>query len=258
MSTQKWLIALAVALLLGQSNSFAEPPYFHFEEVTPDASQNEEKHSKAFTIERKLVKETIKYIDGSGKTIHYRDDGTTRAISTRTADEKHVVVTRFSQDGKTRETVTEFKPGFEGRLGAATEVTYHKDGKSPWATKEFAKPGASDNVVTYCDPVGKLIAKASNSGLNTETVFYDADGKQDYKQVWVEAIDGPYLLLVEEVTPSGVYRRVHFRGGVKKVEYLKTDGSVERVEEAEKGVLQLAEPVDPKHSECLKEPNISP
>ncbi|MBY0359917.1 MAG: hypothetical protein K2W82_18075 [Candidatus Obscuribacterales bacterium] len=259
----KSLILLALVLVIAcATKGFAEEPlfetrHFSFKDVPHDPSKNETKRAQALTSDNKLVKELVSFADGSQRIFFYRENGSLSGISDCSPNYNSITKTRFQEDGKTKTAVIEMKRGEVGlsrQPAVVKETHYYPDGKSVCRIKEYPIAGSVDHTDKYFAQDGKILVCDTHKGLETESVFYNVDGKQDYKQLWIDAIDGPYLLMVEEVTASGVYRRVHFRGGVKKVEYLKADGSVERTEEAGKGFLKLAEPVNPERLKPIQLP----
>lgn len=256
MKTAKFTAAILLALAFCSTASsivFAQSPappaaapqpkpQLDIRELKPDASKNEESHLQVW-LNGILVEETINYKDGQIKITDYRDDGTLHGTVELSDQGKKLTITKYLKDGKGKESMSEVALG--GKLNRDTK--YHDDGKTPHVVTDLHGPGDADDEVTYYGKDGLPTSKLQNRGLNMELTAYDKAGKLSHKQVWVSGIAGYVLLSVEEITPTGVYRRVHFRGGAKQVDYLKPDGTVERTESIDKGSLELAEPVAPEH-----------
>lgn len=224
-------------------------PEFRQENVTADASKNEVSHTNS-KLGDKLIQEAIRYKDGSAKVLDYRNDGTLRSVTEEAADGKTKTSTDYSEDGKRKLQTT---VSAETREEPVSKTVYRADGS--YVVKTYKERGDGDDEHSYYTAEGKPLLQIANEGHMTVYTVYDKNGKQDYKQRWVSGFGGPVLLMVEEVTASGVYRRINLIGGVKKVEYLNADGSVERTESVSEGSLELAEPLDPKHEDPVKIPN---
>ncbi|MBY0359915.1 MAG: hypothetical protein K2W82_18065 [Candidatus Obscuribacterales bacterium] len=248
---KKSLIALLILVhaLPAHSASLAEEtqqPQFRTTEVAPDTSQSEVKRVNAFFGD-KLIQEVIHYADHSSKAIDYRtSDGTLKSMTTQSPDGKSWTTTDYAENGKRKLQTT---VSAEKRSEPVSKTVYRVDGI--YVVTTYNELGSGDDEDFYYNAENKPLLQVKHEGLDTIFTVYDKNGKQDYKQRWTSGAVGPVLLLVEEITPSGVYRRVYFRGGVYKVEDLKADGSVERTEQGptKTSLLQLSEPVDPKHIE---------
>ncbi|MBY0359916.1 MAG: hypothetical protein K2W82_18070 [Candidatus Obscuribacterales bacterium] len=239
-----------VFALCSASAVFAETPRpeLRQEEVAADANQNEVSHTKS-KLGDTLIQEVIRYKDNSAKVIGYRPDGTVQAITNQSSDGKTSTVTDYAEDGKRKLKTT---VSAEGREEPVSKTVYKADGS--YVVSTYGERGDGDDANFYYSAEDKPVLQIANEGHMTVYTVYDKNGKQDYKQRWVSGFGGPVLLMVEEVTASGAHRRIYLTGGVKKVEYLKADGSVDHSESVNKGSLELAEPINPKHEERVKLP----
>ncbi|MBY0359918.1 MAG: hypothetical protein K2W82_18080 [Candidatus Obscuribacterales bacterium] len=220
-------------------------PVGKIQDVT-DPSKNEESHINV-VVNGKVMQENITYKDQHMKAIDYREDGTVYAI-TELMD-GNLSLTNYRKDGKGKTKCMQILFNKTTGKREMAHTIYHEDGETPALIQE-------ESVASYFNSKGKLTFKKSGEDPSTEVTVYDDSGNLAYKQTWLEAIDGPYLTTVEEVTAKGVRRRLYFRGTVKKVEYLKADGSVERSEEVQKGTLELEEPVAPERQKPVTLPTI--
>lgn len=254
MRSTKFLLAILLVFSLFCNNSFAQQSVAPLPQLGPvgkmldvtDPSKNEESHINV-VVDGKVMQENITYKDQRLKTIDYREDGTVSVLIEMEGD--HLSITNYQKDGKGKTKCFEIRLNKSSGKREMVETIYHQDGKTPALVQD-------ETGSNYFNAQGKPTFKKTGKDSSNEVTIYDSAGNVAYKQTWLDAIDGPYLTTVEEVTTKGVRRRLHFRGSLKKVEYLKADGSVERSEEVQKGVLKLEEPVNPERQKPVTLPTI--
>ncbi|MBY0359537.1 MAG: hypothetical protein K2W82_16150 [Candidatus Obscuribacterales bacterium] len=274
MPSYKYLILLL--LLLGFSyteQTFAEVqakpgrPTETVEEAG-DPAKNEETITKTYydnKIVRFLEAVTIKYKDGSRASKLYNQDGSLRQEQ-ETNKDGDIKSTYYRQDGSGKDyestvSVT-LLPG--GGFDSLTKTArYREDGKTVRESSTEDSSGMLDQL--RFDYKGTLRIKKiwSKDKTTLDITVYDATGKELFSQHWnsykLNNLHSKALESVTETLPNGLKRRIITRDPgpneslnatrpIERVEYLKADGSIDRVEKPD----ALSEPVN---SKCLRHPS---
>ncbi|MBY0359536.1 MAG: hypothetical protein K2W82_16145 [Candidatus Obscuribacterales bacterium] len=198
------------------------------------------------------------YVNGSRMTAHYRADGTLFDLEEWNKQGELIKHAVYQRDGisKISESIYTYSVLPNGDLNMMRHLTvYDDDGKHvKFTAKE--DPAGETEILHFNEKGVLLLKRVLNKGsTSVDITIHDSNGKELYCQHQrVAHLDGIRYLALESVTEtstSGIKRRIITNDpgpkanksiSVEKVEYLKTDGSVEKTEKSD----ALSEPVDEK------------